>query len=163
LFLTSTIAIPRAPHEDTLEDPYPIKDMSSFDPIWYWWRRLQEEYRPQGEGASPRPTSDSGSRAGSYSPHYMPTTPPELSSTPAPGPATPPVQTGPSAVGSTSFDIRQLHSSARRDPPTPRKASVIAASLSNSIEMQVDLPEMSSADALAITEALDDPLPCVRS
>jgi hypothetical protein len=28
--------------------------------------------------------------------------------------------------------------------------------------MQVDLPVMSSADALAITEALDDPLPRVR-
>ncbi|KAJ7896424.1 hypothetical protein B0H14DRAFT_3425793 [Mycena olivaceomarginata] len=159
LFLTTSIAIPRAPHEDTLEDPYPIKDMSSFDPIWYWWKRLQEEYRPQGEGASPRPTSDSGSRAGTYSPHYVPTTPPELSPTPVPGQTTPPAQTGNSAVGSASFDIRQLLRSAGRNTPTPHKASVIAASPPDSIEMQVDSPEMSSANALAIAEALDDPPP----
>ncbi|KAJ7694938.1 hypothetical protein B0H14DRAFT_3530447 [Mycena olivaceomarginata] len=159
LFLTASIAIPRAPHEDTLEDPYPIKDMSSFDPIWYWWRRLQEEYRPQGEGASPRPASDSGSRAGSYSPRYVPTTPPSPSPVPTPGPTTPLAQTGPSAVGSASFDIRRLLSSAGRNTPTPRKASAIAASPSDSAEMQVDSPEMSSADALAIAEALDDPPP----
>ncbi|KAJ7895590.1 hypothetical protein B0H14DRAFT_3426202 [Mycena olivaceomarginata] len=136
LFLTASIAIPRAPHEDTLEDPYPIKDMSSFDPIWYWWRRLQEEYRPQGEGTSPHPTSDSGSHAGSYSPRYVPTMPPSPSPTPAPGPTTPPAQTGLSAVGSASFDIRQLLNSARKDSPTPHKASAIAASPSNSAEMQ---------------------------
>ncbi|KAJ7301340.1 hypothetical protein DFH08DRAFT_993807 [Mycena albidolilacea] len=154
LFLTASIAIPRAPHEDTLEDPYPIKDMSSFDPIWYWWRRLQEEHRPHGEGASPHPTSDPGSRAGTYSPHYVPTTPPSPS--PAPSPATPPAQMGNSAVGSASFDIRQLLRSTGRDTPTPRKASAIAASPPESIEMHVDSPEMSSADAIAIAEALDD-------
>ncbi|KAJ7683154.1 hypothetical protein B0H14DRAFT_3535401 [Mycena olivaceomarginata] len=129
--------------------------MSSFDPIWYWWRRLQEEHRPQGEDASPRPPSDSGSRAGTYSPHYVPTTPPSPS--PVPDPATPPVQTGNSAVGSASFDIRQLLRSAGRNTPTPRKASAIAASPPDSIEMQVDSPEISSADALAMAEAMDDP------
>jgi hypothetical protein len=160
MFLNVSIAIPRAPHEDTLEDPYPIKDMSSFDPIWYWWRRLQEEHRPQGEDASPRPHSYSGSRAGTYSPHYVPTTPPSPS--PVPDPATPPAQTGNSAVGSASFDIRQLLRSAGRNTPTPRKASAIAASPPDSIEMQVDSPEISSADALAIAEAMDDPPPRVR-
>ncbi|KAJ7696154.1 hypothetical protein B0H14DRAFT_3905285 [Mycena olivaceomarginata] len=103
-----------------------------------------------------------GSRAGTYSPHYKPTTLPEHSVTPLLGPVTPPAQTGPSAVGSASFDIRLLRGSPRKDPPTPRKASAIAASPSNSTKMQVDPPEMSSADALPITEAMDD-LPPRRS
>jgi hypothetical protein len=61
-----------------------------------------------------------------------------------------------------SFDIRQLLHSTGRNTPTPRKASVIAALPPDSIEMQVDSPEMSSANALAIVEALDDPPPHVR-
>ncbi|KAJ7310000.1 hypothetical protein DFH08DRAFT_974596 [Mycena albidolilacea] len=160
LFLNSSITIPRAPHEDTLEDPYPTMDMSSFDPIWYGWRKLQEEYRPRGEGASPRPNSDSGSRAESYSPHYVPTTPPGRSPTPVPSRTTPPAQTGNSAVGSASFDIRQLLRSTGRNTSTPRKASAIAASPSTSVEMQVDPPKMSSANALVIADAMDDPPVC---
>jgi hypothetical protein len=69
---------------------------------------------------------------------------------------------GPSAVGSASFDIRQLLGSAKKDPPTLRKASVIAASPESPTEMQVDPPEMSSADTLAIAEAMDDLPPRVH-
>ncbi|KAJ7833264.1 hypothetical protein B0H14DRAFT_2591619 [Mycena olivaceomarginata] len=109
--------------------PYPIMDMATPEPIWKWWQQLQQE----------------------------PMTPPSAS--PAPDPVTPIAQNGPSAVGSASFDIRSLRSSTRKDPPAPRNASAIAVSPSPSSEMQVDLPEMSSADALAIAEALDDPSP----
>jgi hypothetical protein len=132
-------------------------EMSDYDPMWYWWERLQGR-RQSSEG----PTSPSARspRAGTYSPHYSPTTPPSPS--PVPGQTTPPAQTGNSAVGSASFDIRQLLRSAGRNTPTPRKASAIAASPPDSVEMQVDSPEMSSADALAIAEALDDPPPRVR-
>jgi hypothetical protein len=69
---------------------------------------------------------------------------------------------GPSAVGSASFDIRQLLGSAKKDPPTPRKASAIAVSPPSPSNMQVDPPEMSSANAIAITEALDDLPPRVQ-
>ncbi|KAJ7662519.1 hypothetical protein B0H14DRAFT_2658860 [Mycena olivaceomarginata] len=113
------------------------------------WRRLQDEH--------PSAVAVRGAREESTSPHYRPTTPPSVS--PVPNPATPPSQTGPSAVGSASFDIRALRGSARKGTPSPRRASVIAASPSHSAEMQVDSPEMSSADALAIAEALDDPPP----
>jgi hypothetical protein len=139
-----------------------VPGMSAFDSVWHWWRRIQAGYSQPGETSSPRRSGSAGSRVGTYSPHYEPSTPPECSLTPILGPATPPAQLGPSAVGSASFDIRQLLGSVKNDPPTPRKASVIAVSPSNSIEMQVDLPEMSSTDALAITEALDDLTPRVR-
>jgi hypothetical protein len=155
--------VPRAPHEDLLGEPYPTMDMSTLEPIWKWWQQLQQEYTlPAGDTSPPSP---SNSRAGTFSPHYRPTTPPSAS--PAPDPVTPIVQTGPSAVGSASFDIRSLRSSARKDPPVSRNVSAIAASPSPSSEMQVDPPEMSPADALAIAEALhealDDPSPRVRS
>ncbi|KAJ7821925.1 hypothetical protein B0H14DRAFT_2598839 [Mycena olivaceomarginata] len=75
-----------------------------------------------------------------YSPCYEPFTPPERSTTPLLGPVTPPPQLGPSAVGSASFDIRQLLGSAKKDPPTPRKPSVIAASPSSPTEMQCGPP-----------------------
>ncbi|KAJ7300604.1 hypothetical protein DFH08DRAFT_828294 [Mycena albidolilacea] len=130
------------PHEDLSSEPYSLMDMATPDPIWKWWQRLQEEFAlPAGETSPQSPTS---SHAGTYSPRYRPTTPPSVS--PAPNPETPPAQTG------TSH-------SARKDPPTPRKASAIAASPSNSAEMQVDLPKVSSADALAIAEASNDLLP----
>jgi hypothetical protein len=134
-------------------------DMATPDPIWKWWQQLQQEYALPAEETSP--LSPSNLCAGTYSPHYRPTTP--LSASPALDLVTPIAQTGPSAIGSASFDIRLLWSSARKDPPTPRNTSAIAASSSNSAEMQVDLPEMSPADALAIAEALDDPSPHVRS
>jgi hypothetical protein len=127
-------------------------DMSDYDSMWYWWRRLQDEH--------PSAVPVRGAREESTSPHYRPTTPPSVS--PPPNPATPPSQTGPSAVGSASFDIRVLRGSARKGTPSPRRASAIAASPSHSAEMQVDSPEMSSADALTIAEALDDPPPRVR-
>jgi hypothetical protein len=69
---------------------------------------------------------------------------------------------GNSAVGSASFDIRQVLRSTGRNTPTPRKASLIAASPPESIEMQVDSPEMSSANALAIAEAMDEPPPHIH-
>jgi hypothetical protein len=132
-------------------------EMSDYNPMWYWWEQLQER-RQQSEG----PTSPSARspHAGTYSPHYLPMTPPSPS--PVPGQTTPLAQTGNSAVGSASFDIRQLLRSTGRNTPTPRKASAIAASPPDSVEMQVDSPEMSSADALAIAEALNDPLPHVH-
>ncbi|KAJ7724344.1 hypothetical protein B0H14DRAFT_2641562 [Mycena olivaceomarginata] len=156
LFLPRWFTIPRGPHEDALEKLYPVQGMSSFDSMWYWWRWIQSEH-PRPSTISPlRRSSSPDSRVETYSLYYEPTTPPECSVTPLLGPVTPPAQTGPSAVGSASFDIRLLHSSARKLPPTPHKASAIAASLSNSAEMQVDPLEMSSADALAIAEAMDD-------
>ncbi|KAJ7879532.1 hypothetical protein B0H14DRAFT_2566708 [Mycena olivaceomarginata] len=156
MLLPCWFTIPCGPHEDSLEEPYPVQSMSAFDSVWHWWRRIQAGYSQPGKTSSPRRSGSPGSRAGTYSPHYEPSTLPECSATPLLGPVTPPPQTGPSAVGSASFDICSLLSSARKDPPTPRKASAIAASLSNSAEMQVDPPEMSSADALAIVEAMDD-------
>ncbi|KAJ7708439.1 hypothetical protein B0H14DRAFT_2646655 [Mycena olivaceomarginata] len=104
--------------QDLSSEPYPVMDMSDYDSMWYWWRRLQDEH-----------------------------------------PSAVQFVTGPSAVGSASFDIRALRGSARKGTPSPRRASAIAASPSHSAEMQVDSPEMSSADALAIAEALDDPPP----
>jgi hypothetical protein len=153
--------VPRAPHEDLLGEPYPIADMATPEPIWKWWQKLQQEFAlPVGDTSFP-----SSSRAGNYSPHYRSTTPPSAS--PAPDPVTPIAQTGPSAVGSASFDIRSLRSSARKDPPVPRNVSAIAASPSPSSDMQVDPFETSPADALAIAEALgealDDPSPRVRA
>ncbi|KAJ7300347.1 hypothetical protein DFH08DRAFT_828545 [Mycena albidolilacea] len=93
LLIPAWFSIPRGPHKDSLEEPYPVQ----------------------------------GSHAGTYSPCYEPSTPPERSLTPILRPATPPAQLGPSAVGSASFDIRQLLGSAKKDPPTLRKASAIAA------------------------------------
>ncbi|KAJ7887873.1 hypothetical protein B0H14DRAFT_3430498 [Mycena olivaceomarginata] len=113
MLLPRWFAIPRGPHEDSLEEPYPVQSgifatRCGFFPALSRFLRFA--------------CGDSG----------------------------------PSAVGSASFDIRQLLGSAKKDPPTPRKASAIAASPSSPTEMQVDPPEMSSADALAIAEALDD-------
>jgi hypothetical protein len=131
-------------------------EMSDYDPMWHWWEQLQERRQSSKGPTSPSARSP---RAGTYSPHYSPTTPPSLS--PVPGQTTPPAQTGNSVIGSASFDIWQLLRSMGRNTPTPRKASVIAASPPDSVEMQVDSPEMSSADALAIAEAQDDPPPRV--
>ncbi|KAJ7863627.1 hypothetical protein B0H14DRAFT_3443983 [Mycena olivaceomarginata] len=147
--LTPALVIPRLPNKDLSSEPYPVMDMSDYNSMWYWWQGLQDEH--------PSAVPVRGAREESTSPHYRPTTPPSVS--PAPNPATPPSQTGPSAVGSASFDIRALRGSARKGTPSPRRASAIAASPSHSAEMQVDSPEMSSADALAIAEALDDPPP----
>jgi hypothetical protein len=129
-------------------------DMSDYDSLWYAWQQIQARHRSNIEAGAQ-------DRAGTYSPQYCPTMPPSAS--PAPDPVTPLVQTGPSAVGSASFDIRSLWSSTKKDPSSPRRVSVIAASPSNSTEMQVDLPEVSSTDALPIAETLDDPPPRVRS
>jgi hypothetical protein len=122
-------------------------DMSDYDSMWYWWRRLQDEH--------PSAIAARGAREESTSPHYWPTTPPSVS--PAPNPGTPPSQTGPSAVGSASFDIRVLRGSARKDTASPRRASAIAASLSHSTEMQVDSEELAFADTRASAEAADTP------
>lgn len=94
--------------------------------------------------------------------HYMPTTPPEQSSSPIHSPATTPVQTGPSMIASSSFDIHSLHSSARKEHSTPYKASTVALPPPDSTEMQVDSPGISPADVRAIAEALDNPAPRVR-
>jgi hypothetical protein len=99
---------------------------------------------------------------GTYSPHYVPTTPPERSSLPICSPATTLVQTGPSVIASLSFDIHSLHSSARKEASTPYKASAVALPPPDSTEMQVDSPGISPADARAIAEALYDPAPRVR-
>ncbi|KAJ7792113.1 hypothetical protein B0H14DRAFT_2624321 [Mycena olivaceomarginata] len=140
LFLTSTIAIPRGPHEDSLEEPYPTMDMSSFDPIWYWWIEA--------------PTGVSSPRGGHVSSHYLwfwfacgvifPSlraydTSQALSSTRT-------------WSGDTPCADGTFRSCVWRDHSTPHKASVIAASPSNSAEIQVDPPEMSPADAVAIAE-----------
>ncbi|KAJ7346256.1 hypothetical protein DFH08DRAFT_810088 [Mycena albidolilacea] len=156
LLIPVWFTIPRGPHEDSLEEPYPVQGMSAFDSVWHWWRRIQVGSSQPVANSPLRRSGSASPRAGTYSPHYEPSTPPERSLTPLLRPATPPAQLGPSAVGSASFDIRQLLGSARKDPPTPRKASAIAASPESPTEMQVDLPEMSSADAIAIAEALDD-------
>jgi hypothetical protein len=37
LFLPSSFTIPHGLHEDLLEEPYTIMNMSSFDPAWYYW------------------------------------------------------------------------------------------------------------------------------
>ncbi|KAJ7811541.1 hypothetical protein B0H14DRAFT_3479650 [Mycena olivaceomarginata] len=151
-FLSPTFMVPRAPHEDLSEEPYPIMDMVTLDPIWKWWRHLQQEFALPVEESSP--PSPSNSRAGTYSPHYRPMTPPSAS--PAPNPATPPVQTGPFAVGSASFDIRLWRGSVKKDPSLPRRVSAIAASPSHSTEMQVDSQDASVTNALAVAEALDN-------
>ncbi|KAJ7790173.1 hypothetical protein B0H14DRAFT_3501924 [Mycena olivaceomarginata] len=160
MLLPSWFAIPRGPHEDSLEEPYPVQSMSSFDSLWHWWRRIQAGYSQPGAASSPPRPASPGSRAGTYSPRYEPFTPPERSTMPLLGPVTPPLQSGPSAVGSASFDIHQLLGSARKDPPTPRKASAIAASPSSPTEMQVDPPEMSSADAIASRKPWNTPYCC---
>ncbi|KAJ7318045.1 hypothetical protein DFH08DRAFT_971523 [Mycena albidolilacea] len=137
LLIPVWFSIPRSPHEDSLEEPYPVQGgIFANSPL--------------------RLSGSAGSRAGTYLLHYEPSTPPERSLTPILRPATPPAQLGPSAVGSASFDIHQLLSSARKDPPTLRKASAIATSPESPTEMQVDPPKMSSADAIAIAEAMDD-------
>jgi hypothetical protein len=130
--------------------------MSDYDPMWHWWERLQER-RQLSEG----PTSPSARspRVGTYSPHYSPTTPPSPS--PVPDPVTPLAQTGPSAVGSASFDIRSLLGSAKKDPSSPRRASAIAALPSPTPEMHVDSEEPVFADTRASVEAVDTPVHCV--
>jgi hypothetical protein len=69
----------------------------------------------------------------------------------------PPLQTGPSAVGSASFDIRVLRGSAKKDTSSPRNVSAIAASPSHSAEMQVDPKEFAFADTRVSVEAADTP------
>ncbi|KAJ7672709.1 hypothetical protein B0H14DRAFT_2657165 [Mycena olivaceomarginata] len=44
--LAPSLVIPRLPHEDLSSEPYPVMDMSDYDPMWYWWRRIQDK-RPQ--------------------------------------------------------------------------------------------------------------------
>ncbi|KAJ7318618.1 hypothetical protein DFH08DRAFT_971356 [Mycena albidolilacea] len=156
LLIPVWFAILRGLHEDSLEEPYPVQGMSAFDSVWHWWRRVQAGYSQPTAISPPRRSGSAGSPAGTYSPHYEPSTTPERSTTPILRPASPPAQLGPSAVGSASFDIRQLLGSAKKDLPTPRKVSAIAASPESPTEMQVDPPEMSSADAIAIAEALND-------
>jgi hypothetical protein len=128
-------------------------EMSDYDPMWHWWEQLQER-RQLSEG----PTSPSAwsPRAGTYSPHYLPTTPPSPS--PVPDPVTPLAQTGPSAVGSASFDIRSLLGSAKKDPSSPCRASTIAALPSPAPEMHVDSEEPVFADTRASAEAVDTPV-----
>ncbi|KAJ7819712.1 hypothetical protein B0H14DRAFT_2600461 [Mycena olivaceomarginata] len=157
LLIPHWFAIPRGPHEDSLEGPYPVQSMSAFDSVWHWWRRIQAEYSQLGETSSPRHSGSAGSRTGTYSPHYEPFTPPDRSVTPILGPTTPPAQTGPSAVGSASFDIRQLLGSTKKDPPTPRKASVIAASPSNSTEMQRGAPPVHPAPTGSSQKSITPP------
>ncbi|KAJ7794376.1 hypothetical protein B0H14DRAFT_3497044 [Mycena olivaceomarginata] len=112
--------IPRLPHEDLSSEPYPVMDMSDYD-----------SYVVLVAAATglntPAPSQ------------LVPTTPPSPS--PVPDPVTPLAQTGPSAVGSASFDIRSLLGSAKKDPSSPRRASAIAASPSTSVEMQVEEEE----------------------
>ncbi|KAJ7689512.1 hypothetical protein B0H14DRAFT_2652790 [Mycena olivaceomarginata] len=110
------------------------------------------------EDEHPSTVAARGAREESTSLHYQPTTPPSVS--PAPNPGTPPSQTGPSAVGSASFDIRVLRGSVRKDTASPRRASAIAASPSHSAEMQVDSEELAFADTRASTEAADTPACC---
>ncbi|KAJ7722470.1 hypothetical protein B0H14DRAFT_3520321 [Mycena olivaceomarginata] len=80
--LTPRLLIPRLPHEDLSSEPYPVMDMSDYDSMWYWWRRLQDEH--------PSAVAVRDARADSTSPHYRPTTPPSpsRSSTPV-SPSTP--------------------------------------------------------------------------
>jgi hypothetical protein len=122
-------------------------DMSDYDSMWYWWRRLQDEH--------PSAVAAHGAREESTSPHYRPTTPPSVLL--APNPAMPPSQTGPSAVGSASFDIWVLRGSAKKDTSSPRDVSAIAVSPSHSTEMQVDPEEFAFADTRVSAEAADTP------
>jgi hypothetical protein len=69
----------------------------------------------------------------------------------------PPLQTGPSVVGSASFDIRVLRGSAKKDTSLPRNVSAIAASPSHSAEMQVDPEELAFVDTRVSAEAADTP------
>ncbi|KAJ7771433.1 hypothetical protein B0H14DRAFT_2632397 [Mycena olivaceomarginata] len=148
--LAPSLVIPRLPHEDLSSEPYPVMDMSDYDPMWYWWRRIQDE--------RPSASSTLDARAESTSPHYRPTTPPEPSPLSTPGsPSTPP---GPSAVGSASFDIRSLRPSSIRSSPSKPKASADARSPSPLPEMEVDPQEISPEDAQAIAEAITADIPC---
>ncbi|KAJ7362706.1 hypothetical protein DFH08DRAFT_950941 [Mycena albidolilacea] len=45
-FFACTFVIPRGPHKDLSLEPYPVMDMAAPDPMWNWWRRLQEYPRP---------------------------------------------------------------------------------------------------------------------
>ncbi|KAJ7854169.1 hypothetical protein B0H14DRAFT_3449770 [Mycena olivaceomarginata] len=141
--LTPALVIPRLPHEDLSSEPYPV--MSDYDSMWYWWRRLQDKH--------PSAVAVRDARADSTSPHHWLTTPP-ASSTPM-SPFTP---TGPSAVGSASFDICSLRPSSVRGSPSKPEAITDTRSTPTP-EMQVDLQEISPEDARAITEVLaaDEP------
>ncbi|KAJ7717921.1 hypothetical protein B0H14DRAFT_2643463 [Mycena olivaceomarginata] len=145
--LTPALVIPCLPHEDLSSEPYPVMDMSDYNSMWYWWRRLQDEH--------PSAVAARGAREESTSLHYRPTTPSSISL--APNPATPLSQTGPSAVGSASFDIRSLRGSAKKDTSSPRNVSAIAVLPSHSAEMQVDLEELAFADTRVSAEAADTP------
>jgi hypothetical protein len=134
--------------------------MSGHDPMWYWWRQLQEEYQQPDEQSTPHSPSG-GLRAETYSPHYVPNMPPKCSPPLVPGPSTPLAQIGPSVLGSLSFDIRLLRTSTGKEPSTPHKASAVGSSPPNPDKMQVDPQELSSTDALTITEASDTPVPQV--
>ncbi|KAJ7318517.1 hypothetical protein DFH08DRAFT_819795 [Mycena albidolilacea] len=128
--------------------------MSDYDSMWYWWRRLQDEH--------PTTVAARGARADSTSPHYRPTTPPEPS--PLSTPVSPLTPTGPSAVGSASFDIRWLRPSSARGSPSKPEATADTHSSPTPSEMQVDPQEISPEDARAITEviAADEPAPVLR-
>ncbi|KAJ7681543.1 hypothetical protein B0H14DRAFT_2655244 [Mycena olivaceomarginata] len=137
LLIPAWFSIPRGPHEDSLEEPIPCTG--------YVRLRLRVALVEKDPGRIYAASSEFSPSASpvlqvrvrkTYSPHYEPSTPPERSLTPILRPATPPAQLGPSAVGSASFDIRQLLGSAKKDPPTPRKASAIAASPPSPSEMQ---------------------------
>jgi transglutaminase-like putative cysteine protease len=129
-------------------------DMSDYDSMWYWWRRLQDEH--------PSAVAVRDARADSTSPHYRPTTPPSpsRSSTPV-SPSTP---AGRSAVGSASFDIRSLRPSSARGSPSKPEATADARTTPTLPEMQVDPQDISPEDARAIAEALaaDEPAPVLR-
>ncbi|KAJ7305686.1 hypothetical protein DFH08DRAFT_976234, partial [Mycena albidolilacea] len=151
--LTPRLLIPRLPHEDLSSEPYPVMDMSDYDSMWYWWRRLQDEH--------PSAVAVRDARADSTSPHYRPTTPPSpsRSSTPV-SPSTP---AGRSAVGSASFDIRSLRPSSARGSPSKPEATADARTTPTLPEMQVDPQDISPEDARAIAEALAADEPASRS
>ncbi|KAJ7819710.1 hypothetical protein B0H14DRAFT_2600459 [Mycena olivaceomarginata] len=145
--LAPSFAIPCCPHEDLLTEPYPILDMSDYDSFWHGWQQIQAHHQFNN-------TMGTQDRAGTYSPQYRPSTPPSVFS--MPNPSMPPTYTGPSAAGSTSFDIRTLRSSVQTSPSLPRGFSAIAASPTDSSEMQVDEPVAPPEDAVAIAEASED-------